>query len=118
MLSERERAIKNVLMGYLGSAAGAAGSGEVVNDVDTIHLQMAQRRMSVNRRRMVIFVVLYALVVVTAVAVMTLTAKNFSELIWVGAGTFNAVNAAIHYAEYQRKKMAFAVLEVLEQNQE
>ena len=115
MLSEREQAIKNVLMGYLGSAAGAAGSGEVVNGVDTI-LQMAQRRMSVNRRRMVIFVVLYALVVMTAVAVMTLTVKDFSVLIWVGAGTFNAVNAAIHYAEYHRKKMAFAVLEVLEQN--
>ena len=118
MLSEREQAIKNILIDQVGGPTSYTAPRKSLSRVDPSYLEMAARRMSVNRRRMVIFAVLYALVVMTAVAVMTLTVKNFNVLLWVGVGTFNAVNAAIHYAEYQKKKMAFAVFDVLGQDEE
>lgn len=125
MLSEREQAVEHVLMDYLGGAArvagrtaGISGPGQAKSGGDREYMQLARRRMAVNRRRMVIFAGLFTLVLLTAVATMVLTAKNYNVLIWVGAGTFNAVNAAIHYAAYQKKKMAFAVLEVLGQDEE
>ena len=52
------------------------------------------------------------------IVVMSLTVRNYNVLLWIVVGTFNAVNAAVHYAEYQKKKMAFAVFDVLGQDEE
>ncbi len=116
MMIEREQAIRNVLMEYLGLATSTIGSGKGKGRIDEEAVQMAERRMFVNKRRMIIFAVLYAFVVLTAVAAMFLTTQDYNVLIWVGAGTFNAVNAALHYTAYQKKKMAFALLNVLAQD--
>ncbi len=119
MLNERERAIKNALMEGLGGPASFIDPRRSVAYVDSEYLRMTERRMAVNNRRMVIFAVLYGLVLLTAVAVVTMTLKDYNVVLWVIVGTFNAVNAAIHYAEYQKKKLAFAVFDLLgEEKQE
>lgn len=113
MLTERENRIKNVLLEHLGGSAAQVGAARARHDLDDDYLRLANRRMAVNRRRMWIFTVLYFFVLLTAVAVMLTTVGDYNVLLWVVVGTFNAVNAAIHYAEYQKKRMAFAALDAL-----
>jgi hypothetical protein len=115
MLSEREQAIKNTLIDQVGGPASFVAPRKAQAYVDPEYLRIASRRIAVNKRRMIIFVVLYALVILTAVAVLTATAKDYNVFLWVAVGTFNAVNAAIHYSEYQKKKMAMAVFNILEE---
>ena len=117
MLSEREQAIKNTLMDYLGGPAGFVGPNKTLGYLDPEYVRISGRRMAVNKRRMIIFAVLYAFVLITAVAVMTATTKDYNVVLWVVVGTFNAVNAAIHYSEYQKKKMAFAVFDILTEDE-
>lgn len=118
MLSEREREIKNALMDHLGGPSSFVQPNRALGYVAPEYVRIASRRMLVNKRRMVIFSILYICVLATAVAVMTATAKNYNVLLWVAVGTFNAVNAAIHYSEYQKKKMAMAVFGILEEEEE
>ena len=118
MLTDREREVKNVLIDQLGGPASFVQPNKALGYVAPEYLQISARRMLVNKRRLIIFGVLYTLVVLTAVAVMTTTTKNYNVLLWVGVGTFNAVNAAIHYSEYQKRKMAMAVFGILKDEEE
>ena len=45
---------------------------------------------------------------------MTQTVSDYKVLLWVVVGSFNAVNAAIHYAEYNKKKLVFTLIDILE----
>jgi hypothetical protein len=118
MLTEREQTIKNILMDHVGGPASVVRSQKALDWVDSEYLEMASRGMSVNKRRMVIFTVLFSFVLLTAITVMMLTAGYYNVLLWVVVGAFNAVNAAIHYSEYRKKKMAFALFEVLREDEE
>ena len=113
MLNEREQAIKNTLLDHLGGPPSFVGPNKTLGYLDPEYVRISLRRMAVNKRRMVIFTVLYTLVVMTAVAATTAMTQDYNAVLWVVVATFNAVNAAIHYAEYQKKKMAFAVFEFL-----
>jgi hypothetical protein len=114
MLSEREREIKNVLVDQLAGSARAAGQKRLTRYLDPDFVRLAVTRMAVNKRRMVIFSALYFCVVLTAVVVMTQTVSDYKVLLWVVVGSFNAVNAAIHYAEYNKKKLVFTLIDILE----
>ena len=47
-----------------------------------------------------------------------MTGGNRNVILWVVVGAFNAGNAAVHYAAYQKKRMAMALFHVLEQEGE
>ena len=113
MWTEREKAIYNVLMEHLGRARGNT-SGDAV---DPAILARIERSMAINKRRMIIFTLLFSFVLLTAVSVMVFTFGDYNVLLWVGVGAFNAANAAFHYAAYQKKKLAYALFDVLGQDE-
>jgi hypothetical protein len=118
MLTDREQEIKNILIDHVGGSASYIGAQKALDRIDPGYLEMASRGVSVNKRRMIIFTILFLCVLLTAVAVMMATVGDYSVLLWVVVGAFNAVNAAIHYAEYKKKKLAFALFDALQQEDE
>lgn len=114
MWTEREKAIHNVLMEHVGTTFGSASA----DAVDPAILARIERSMAINKRRMIIFSLLFSFVLLTAVSVMVFTFGDYNVLLWVGVGTFNAANAAFHYAAYQKKKLAFALFDVLGQGED
>jgi len=113
MLTDRERTIKNALMEQLGGPASFVAPRKAQAFVDPEYVRIASRRMAVNKRRTVIFAVLFACVLFTAATVMIATTDDYNVFLWIAVGTFNAINGCIHYTEYQKKKMAMAVFEIL-----
>lgn len=118
MLTERERAIRDFLMDQVGGRPSVVDARKGSDAIDTDYLEMASRSMLVNKRRMIIFTVLFACVLLTALATMLMTGGNRNVILWVVVGAFNAGNAAVHYAAYQKKRMAMALFHVLEQEGE
>ena len=118
MWTEREKAIRNVLLEQVGRIAPAGQERTLSDAGSAAHLARIERGMDVNKRRTVVFSFLFTVVLLTAVSVMLLTVGDYNVLLWVGVGAFNAVNAAVHYAAYQKKKLAFAVFEILTQVEE
>ena len=116
MWTEREKAIHSVLMEHVGGTYGNT-SGDAVDPADPATLARIERSMAINKRRMIIFTLLFSFVLISAVSVMVFTFGDYNVLLWVGVGAFNAANAAFHYAAYQKKKLAYALFDVLGQDE-
>ena len=114
MWTEREKAIHNVLMEHVGRTYGKP-SGDAA---DPAILARIERSMAINKRRMIIFTLLFSFVLLTAVSVMVFTFGDYKVLLWVGVGPFNVANATFHYDAYQKKKLAYALFDVLGQGEE
>ena len=118
MLTDREQEVKNALMDYVGGPASYVRPKKALGYIDPDYLRITANRMLVNKRRAIIFVVLYACILFTAVAVMVTATDSYKVVLWGAVATFNGVNAAIHYAEYQKKRLAMEVFDLLNDDEE
>tara|TARA_Y100000588_G_scaffold236874_1_gene250469 strand:- start:2927 stop:3295 length:369 start_codon:yes stop_codon:yes gene_type:complete len=113
MFGERERSIKNLVIDALGGAESYRRARQQTDEIDDAYVQIESRRSSVVVRRLAIFVVLYVLIVMTAIVVVRSQTGQMDVVLWVGVGTFNAASAGIYYAQYQKRRLALEVLNVL-----
>lgn len=113
MFGERERSIKNMVVDALGGPESYRQARRQTDEIDETYVEIENRRSSVVVRRLAIFVVLYVLIVLTAVAVVRAQTGRLDVVLWVVVGTFNAASAGIYYAQYQKRRFALQVLDVL-----
>lgn len=113
MFGERERSIKNLVIDALGGPESYRRARQQTDEIEDAYVQIESRRSSVVVRRLAIFVVLYVLIVMTAIVVVRSQTGQMDVVLWVGVGTFNAASAGIYYAQYQKRRLALEVLNVL-----
>ena len=77
MFGERERSIKNMVVDALGGPESYRQARRQTDEIDETYVEIENRRSSVVVRRLAIFVVLYVLIVLTAVAVVRGTDRTF-----------------------------------------
>ncbi len=113
MFGERERAIKNLVIDALGGPESYRRARQQTDDIDEAYVQIETRRSAVVIRRLAIFIVLYVLIVLTAVVVVRAQTGRLDVILWVVVGTFNAGSAGVYYAQFQKRRMALQILTLL-----
>jgi hypothetical protein len=118
MFGERERSIKNLVIDALGGPASHRQERRQTDVIDETYVEIETRRSSVVIRRLAIFVVLYVLIVLTAVVVVRAQTGRLDVVLWVVVGTFNAASAGVYYAQHQKRRFALQVLDLLRGEEE
>lgn len=113
MLGARERQIKNLVIEALGGPESYRRARLQRDEIDDDYVRMETRRSAVVFRRLIIFTVLYAAIVASAVVVSIWLTGRYDAVLWVLVGTFNAASAGVYYARHMKRRLALSILEVI-----